>query len=244
MPDEASVMLPVAILAGGRGTRMAGVTGPTLPKAMLPIAGRPFIDYKLEELARQGVELVYLLVGHGAQAIADHVGDGLPRGLAVRLVPDGEALLGTGGAILRALPELGPAFWVTFGDNLLSVPIGAAEQAFAAAGRPGLMTVLRNCDQWDASNVAVQGDLVTEYGKGAPPGSYEFIDYGMSILTPEAFVGFKSKEIFDLNAVIQELIVRRELTAFEVYERFYEIGSECGYEETDRRLRGRGEAAD
>ncbi|HLI57080.1 MAG TPA: NTP transferase domain-containing protein [Actinomycetota bacterium] len=232
-------MLPVAILAGGRGTRMAEVTGPALPKAMLPVAGRPFIDVKLAELARQGVELVVLLVGHGAEAIADHVGDGSAFGLRVRLVPDGETLLGTGGAILRALPELGSAFWVTFGDNLLAVPLGDAEQAFAAGGHLGMMTVLRNCDRWDVSNVSIAEGLVTDYRKGAPLGTYEFIDYGMSILTPPALRSFQTIERFDLSAVMRGLIARRELQAFEVYERFYEIGSKYGYEETDRLLRAR-----
>ena len=216
---------------------MAQRTGPRLPKAMLPVAGKPFIDHKLGQLAAQGVDTVVLLLGHGAEAIADHVGDGSAHGLAVRVVLDGDALLGTGGAVRRALPALGEAFWVTYGDTLLAVPMAGAEAAFRAQGCRGLMTVLRNRDRWDASNVAVRDGLVADYRKGAPPGTYEYIDYGMSILRAEALRGFPEGEEFDLAAVLQALSASGELAAFEVTERFYEIGSEAGYRETEAHLR-------
>ncbi|HWD08718.1 MAG TPA: NTP transferase domain-containing protein [Actinomycetota bacterium] len=232
-------MYPVAILAGGRGTRMAGRTGPLLPKAMLPVAGRPFIDHKLEQLAAEGTTRVVLLLGHGAGAIADHVGDGARYGLEVAVVLDGEVLLGTGGAVRRALPELGEVFWVTYGDTLLSVPVAAAEAAFRSTRRPGLMTVLENHDAWDLSNVAVSGDLVVEYRKGAPPGTFAFIDYGMVILTRAAVASFPEGAPFDLAEVLHGLVHGRQLTAFAVTERFHEIGSDAGYVETDRWLRSR-----
>jgi MurNAc alpha-1-phosphate uridylyltransferase len=225
-------MYPVAILAGGLGTRMAQRTSPALPKAMLPLAGRPFIDLKLEQLAAAGAARIVLLVGHGREAIADHVGDGAAFGLSVTSVPDGDVLLGTGGAVRRVLPALGPVFWVTFGDNLLSVPMDTVEGALMP-GDGGIMTVLRNRDAWDLSNVTVDGDRVVEYRKGAPPGTYDYIDYGMSLLRADAFGSFPAGEALDLTAVLQSLIAESRLGAFEVTERFYEIGSEAGYAETE-----------
>jgi N-acetyl-alpha-D-muramate 1-phosphate uridylyltransferase len=230
-------MYPVALLAGGLGTRMARRTGPRLPKALLAVAGRPFIDFKLAQLASGGVTRVVMLLGHGAEAIADHVGDGAAYGLHVDIVPDGEVLLGTGGAVRRALPHLGDVFWVTYGDTYLSVPIAEVEEAFRRAARQGLMTVFRNRDAWDSSNVALREGLVAEYRKGAPPGTYEYIDYGMSILTTGAFAPFPPGTTFDLAEVLQSLIAARELAGFEVEERFYEIGSEAGFQETDTHLR-------
>ena len=229
-------MYPVAVLAGGLGTRMARRTGPRLPKALLEVAGRPFIDFKLEQLAAEGATRVVMLLGHGAEAIAEHVGDGAAYGLAIEILPDGEVLLGTGGAVLRALPQLGDIFWVTYGDTYLSVPMSEVEQTFAHAGRKGLMTVFRNRDAWDASNVALREGLVAEYRKGAPPGTYEYIDYGMSILTAGAFAPFPVGTAFDLGEVLQSLIAAGGLAAFEVAERFYEIGSEAGYLATDAYL--------
>ena len=230
-------MYPVAVLAGGLGTRMAKRTGPRLPKALLDVAGRPFIDFKLAQLAAGGITKVVLLLGHGAEAIADHVGDGAAYGLHLDIVPDGEILLGTGGAVRRALPQLGDTFWVTYGDTYLSVPMAEVEEAFRRAGRQGLMTVFRNRDAWDASNVELREGLVAEYRKGVPRGTYEYIDYGMSILTAGAFAPFPPGTAFDLGAVLQSLIAAGELAAFEVEERFYEIGSEAGYQATDAYLR-------
>jgi MurNAc alpha-1-phosphate uridylyltransferase len=233
-------MYPVAILAGGLGTRMAGVTGPRLPKAMLPVAGRPFIDYKLSQLAAEGTDRVVLLLGHGAESIADHVGDGAAYRLQVEIVLDGDVLLGTGGAVRRALPRLGNAFWVTYGDTLLSVPQAEAEAAYRGSGRSGLMTVLENHDAGDRSNVSVRGDLVAEYRKGAPPGTFACIDYGMSILAAEAVARFPAGTKFDLSDVLQRLVAEHQLMAFPVTERFHEIGSENGYAETERWLQTEG----
>ena len=230
-------MYPVAVLAGGLGTRMARRTGPRLPKALLEVAGRPFIDVKLAQLAAEGVTRVVLLLGHGAEAIAVHVGDGATYGLHLEIVPDGEVLLGTGGAVRRGLPDLGEVFWVTYGDTYLTVPMAEVEEVFRRSGRQGLMTVFRNCDAWDSSNVALREGLVAEYRKGAAPGTYEYIDYGMSILTAGAFAPFPPGTPFDLARVLQSLIAAGELAAFEVEERFYEIGSEAGYQATEACLR-------
>jgi len=232
-------MYPVAVLAGGLGTRMAKRTGPRLPKALLEVAGRPFIDFKLGQLAEEGATRVVMLLGHGAGAIAEHVGDGAAYGLDIEILHDGEALLGTGGAVRRALPLLGDAFWVTYGDTFLQVPMAEVEEAFRGCGRQGLMTVFKNADAWDASNVALREELVAEYRKGAPSGTFTYIDYGMSILTAGAFAPFTPGAAFDLGEVLQSLIAGRELAGFEVAERFYEIGSEAGYEETDAYLRER-----
>jgi NDP-sugar pyrophosphorylase family protein len=235
-------MYPVAVLAGGLGTRMAKRTGPRLPKALLEVAGRPFIDFKLAQLAQEGATRVVMLLGHGAEAIAEHVGDGAAYGIDIEMLPDGDVLLGTGGAVRRALPLLGDVFWVTYGDTFLRVPMARVEEVFRGGGRQGLMTVFKNADAWDASNVAVRDGLVAEYRKGAPPGTYEHIDYGMSILSAPALAPFQEGTAFDLTAVLQALIAARELASFEVAERFYEIGSETGFQETDGYLQGLGAA--
>lgn len=227
---------PVAILAGGLGTRMRHRTGPRLPKAMIPVAGRPFIDWKLRQLAEQGATRVVLLTGHGADELRDHVQDGSAFGLQVALLPDGQQLLGTGGAVRRALDSLGPAFWVTFGDNLLSVPMRQIEARFDADGPTGIMTVLENRDQWDLSNVAVREGLVVEYQKGAPPGTYDYIDYGMTLLDAVAFLRFRDRRELDLGDVLKSLVINSQLGAFIVKERFYEIGSEEGLAATQAHL--------
>src|SRR5205807_5808035 len=147
-------------------------------------------------------------------------------GLHLEIVPDGEVLLGTGGAVRRGLPDLGDVFWVTYGDTYLTVPMAEVEEVFRRAARQGLMTVFRNRDAWDSSNVALREGLVAEYRKGAPPGTYEYIDYGMSILTTGAFAPFPPGTTFDLAEVLQSLIAARELAGFADEERFHEYGTD------------------
>jgi NDP-sugar pyrophosphorylase family protein len=225
------------VLAGGLGTRMAAITGANTPKVLLPVAGRPFIDFKLASLAAEGIERVVLLLGHGASLIADHVGSGARYGLRVMCRSDGPVLLGTGGAIRRALDVLGSVFWVTYGDTYLRVPMGEIEGAFGVGNPEGMMTVLRNRDRWDQSNLRVEQRLVVEHRKGAAPGTYEYIDYGLAILGRETLEAFPAESPFDLEQAFQRLIARRRMGAYVVSQRFYEIGSPEGYRQTDEFLR-------
>ena len=229
-------MLPAVILAGGLGTRLASVIGDAVPKVVVPVAGRPFIDWKLAELASRGIADVLVLVGHHGDAIVEHVGDGSMFGVRARYQADGTTLLGTGGAVRRALAELPDAFWVTYGDSLVNVDVGAAEAAFARAGYPALMTVWHNRDELGPSNARVSDGLVVEYSKQPPPARAEHIDYGMLILTRDAFAGTPADEPFDLSSVLSRLASAGELAALEVPDRFYEIGDPASLRETEAHL--------
>ncbi|MGH2692808.1 MAG: nucleotidyl transferase, partial [Actinomycetota bacterium] len=152
--------------------------------------------------------------------------------LSVTYAFDGPQLLGTGGALRRGLTQLGEIFWVTYGDTLLTVPMKEVEESYRASGLRALMTVLHNRDRWDRSNVAVAAGMVVEYRKGSALGTFEHIDYGMSILPIAAFEAFPPDRAFDLEEVLSGLVAARELAAFEVQERFYEIGTPESYAET------------
>jgi len=232
-------VLPAVILAGGLGTRLADVTGGLHPKALVEVAGRPFIDWKLAELAAAGITDVLLLVGHHGDAVATHVGDGTAFGVRARFLADGDVLLGTGGSIRRALPELPDAFWVTYGDSLLRVDVAAAETAFARSQDVGLMTVWHNRNALGPSNALVRGGMVVEYSKQPPPEDAEHIDYGMLLVTRAAFAETPPDQAFDLAVVLSELARTGRLGAFAVAERFYEIGDASTLRETDAELRRR-----
>jgi NDP-sugar pyrophosphorylase family protein len=233
-------MYPVAVLAGGLGTRIAAVAGPDAPKVLLPVAGRPFLDFKLASLAAQGIERAVLLLGHGADHVADHLRSTGTFGIDVEVLRDGPQLMGTGGAIRRALGSLGDRFWVTYGDSYLRAPMAQAERAFEPASADALMTVLRNRDAWDRSNIAVTEGMVAAYEKGAPAGRFEYIDYGLLLLVAGAFTSMPD-EPFGLEDVLRPLVARRRVAAFEVTERFYEIGTPAGYAECDAFLAGSAE---
>ena len=222
---------PVVVLAGGKGARVAHLTGSNLPKAMLPIGGRPFIDLKLEGLYRQGVRDVYLMTGHVGEPLEQHVGDGSQYGLEVTTVRDGPRLLGTGGAIAATLDLLPQSFWVTYGDTLLRVPIGDVEGRFDSSRFLAYMTVLHNRDRWELSNVSTEDERITAYEKNPLAGTHEYIDYGMSLFDRAAFVD--NSDVFDLYEIIQPLISSGSIGAFEIQTRFYDIGTEARYSETE-----------
>ncbi len=228
--------LPVAVLAGGLGTRVRHLTGPDRPKALMEVAGRPFIDFKLEELRRGGATKVVMLIGHGGEAIVEHVGGGERYGLQIEHRRDPPRLLGTGGALRRALPDLGPAFIVTYGDTLLEVPMADLEQQLTSNDAAAVMTVLENQDRWETSNTDVADGFVTAYEKPATPGTHRYLDYGMLAMRATAFQQIPTEEPFDLATLIRSLVPQRQVLAMPVSRRFYDVGNEQSWRETERYL--------
>jgi MurNAc alpha-1-phosphate uridylyltransferase len=216
------------ILAGGRGTRLGPLTE-DLPKALVDVAGRPFLEYQLEMLRTGGVSEIVLCVGYLGSVVERTIGDGSRLGLSIRYSYDGAEPLGTAGAVRNALPLLGQRFLVTYGDTLLTVDHSAVGQAHASSGLPALMTVLENENSYAPSNAVVDGGLVVAYGKTPPPQNARWIDYGL--------LGFDRSVIehstdADLEPVLVKLAHEKQLAAYEVDERFYEIGDEAGLAET------------
>jgi N-acetyl-alpha-D-muramate 1-phosphate uridylyltransferase len=228
---------PVAILAGGLATRLGPLTRET-PKPLLEVAGQPFVHHQLRQLHGQGVRKVVLCLGHFGEKVVEAVGDGSAFGLEVAYSFDGPELRGTAGAIRRALSLLGPAFFVLYGDSYLNCDYAAVQHAYEAAGTMALMTVFRNEGQWDTSNVEFNGGRIRAYDKVSRSPAMLYIDYGLGVLCPRAFDTVVDRGTCDLATVYQEMLRREELAGFEVTERFYEIGSVAGLEETRRYLAG------
>ena len=223
--------LPVAILAGGLATRLRPVTE-TIPKSLVEVAGRPFAEHQLDWLRSQGIERVVFCVAYRGEMIREALGDGRRWDLSIDYVFDGQPLLGTGGALKRALPALGEAFFVLYGDSLLTCDLSAVERSFLASGRAGLMTVFRNDDRWDRSNIQFESGQLLRYDKTHRSLEMRHIDYGLGVLTARALAHFPPDRPFDLAPVFQHLLAAGDLAALEVSDRFYEIGSPEGLEET------------
>jgi N-acetyl-alpha-D-muramate 1-phosphate uridylyltransferase len=232
------VSLPVAVLAGGLATRLRPLTE-DVPKILIEIDGRPFAEHQLDLLQRWGVSEVVYCLGYRGEQVMAALGDGADRHMRFTYVSDGPRLAGTGGALRLALPFLGDAFFVMYGDSYLRCDFRDVERAFRASGKPGLMTVFRNEGRWDRSNVAYERGRIIRYDKAsageqdASSESMRYIDYGLGILTPEALAPWAGADSpFDLSLVYQHLIDGDALAGLEVAERFYEIGSLAGIEET------------
>lgn len=221
--------LPVAILAGGLATRLLPVTE-RIPKALVDVAGRPFAEHQVELLQRHGVTDILFLVGHLGEMVRDTLGDGSRWHVRLRYAFDGPRALGTGGALRAALPLLDDPFFVLYGDSYLDCDYAAVERTFLDSGKRGLMTVCRNDNQWDRSNVLFEHGRIISYSKDESGDGRQHIDYGLGVLRKSALDGFG--EAFDLAAVYRHLLEEDQLAAFEVPGRFYEIGSHQGLAET------------
>lgn len=226
----------MAILAGGLATRLRPLTE-RIPKSLLEIAGRPFLAHQLDLLRRQGIQDVVLCVGHLGEMIRDQFGEGQRWGIRLRYSFDGPKLLGTGGALKQALPLLGEEFFVLYGDSYLPVEFAPIAEAFRRSGRLGLMTVYRNTNRFDTSNVWFADGEIRVYDKARRLPEMEHIDYGLSLFSAGAFSRWEAQATFDLAQVHQQLLADRQLAAFEVAERFYEIGSAAGLQELESLLR-------
>jgi len=230
-------VLPVAILCGGKGTRIAAIAGDA-PKALVPVAGTPFLAHQLRWLRDAGATDVVLLTGYRGDRIRAFAGDGGAFGVRVAYSDDGEQPRGTGGAVVRALPLLGDAFLTVYGDALLTADPACVARALVKP-YDGVMTVFPNADRWLPSNVRVDGERVAAYDKDAPRGTMTHIDYGINAFRASAFAGAPAERAFDVADVHRALIARGALRAVPVAERWYEIGTPEGLNDTEGFLRAR-----
>ena len=228
-------MFSVAILAGGLATRLRPITE-KIPKSLIEVAGEPFICHQLEYLRRQGISSVVLCVGYLGEMIQEVVGDGSRWDMHVSYSPDGPALLGTGGALRQALQLLGEHFFILYGDSYLPIDFSDVEKTYAARGKKGLMTVLKNRNRWDKSNVEFDAGHITEYNKAVIRPQMHYIDYGLGILQSTALQAYPTGQSFDLSRVYNDLSLADELAGYEVFDRFYEIGSHQGIADTQAYL--------
>jgi NDP-sugar pyrophosphorylase family protein len=224
-------LLTVAILAGGRATRLRPITE-NIPKSLLELNGEPFAVHQLRLLRAKGIGRVVLCVGHLGTLIQRVIGDGAALGLQVDYSFDGPALLGTAGAVKNALPELGESFFVMYGDSYLPCDYAGIARNFESAGVLGMMTIFRNDGKWDASNVELENGQILAYSKIERTPRMRHIDYGIGVFRAEAFDGISAGVPSDLSEVYTDLLNRKQLAAFEVRERFHEIGSPAGLRET------------
>lgn len=211
-------------------------------KAMLPVAGRPFVDWQLRWLAAEGARSVVLSVGHGGEQIQGYVADGGRWNLDVRYAWERQVLLGTAGAIRHAADEglLDEEFFVLYGDSYLQVELALVERAFYQSGQKALMTVFHNSNRWDRSNVVFRNGQVKLYEKNATRDipEMEYVDYGLLVLCRDLVVEQVDPcQPADLSPLLTRWSELGELAGFEARARFFEGGSPEGLAELEAFLR-------
>jgi NDP-sugar pyrophosphorylase family protein len=229
--------IPVAILAGGLATRLRPITE-KIPKSLVPVAGRPFLAHQLEMLHARGIRHVVLCIGFLGEMIQREFGNEA-FGIQLDYSFDGEKLLGTGGAIKRALPKLGEEFFILYGDSYLPILYAPVAETFHRSGKLGLMTVYRNEGKYDTSNVVFRDGEIAVYDKKNRLPEMHHIDYGLSLFKSSVFDSYSTDQIFDLAEVMGRLVREKQLAGYEVLERFYEMGSPAGLAELEAILKPR-----
>jgi len=232
---SAPLDIPVAILAGGLATRLRPITE-KIPKSLVLIAGKPFLAHQIELLHSRGIRRAVLCVGYLGEMIQREFGDGNAFGLRLDYSFDGPKPLGTGGAIKCALPLLGDEFFVLYGDSYLPVEYRPIAEFFRHSGKLGCMTVYRNEDRYDTSNVVFRDSEIAVYDKNNRPPEMRHIDYGLSLFKAAVFNSYSADQPFDLAEVMGKLVREKQLAGYEVRERFYEIGSPAGLAELEALL--------
>jgi len=232
-------MMPVVVLAGGLATRLRPITE-KIPKSLIVINNIPFVLHQLNLLKQYGAYHVHFCLGHLGEMVENVIErSNFSRSMKITFSYDGEKLLGTGGAIVKALPFLPDTFFITYGDSFLDINYHSIESHFIefAHDNFGLMTVYKNSNQFDTSNVNFENNKIVLYSKRKLNSNMSYIDYGLGILRKSHFYAKQNNIPFDLSEIYELLSVKEALIGYESPERFYEIGSVKGIKDLSHYLK-------
>jgi MurNAc alpha-1-phosphate uridylyltransferase len=225
------MMLPIVILCGGLSTRLQPLTE-NIPKSMIDVIGKPFIDHQLSLLKENGVKEVILCIGRFGNQIQNYVNDGKQWGISVQYSQDGNKLLGTGGALKKALPILPDEFIVMNGDSYLDINYNNVLQKYISMGNPLLMTVFPVIDMYTYKNVYIKNKTIILYDKSGAHPKLNYIDYGLTFMKKRLLQDLKTGSIFDFSVIYSKAISQHIASYYESPKIFHEMGSHKGLKET------------
>jgi NDP-sugar pyrophosphorylase family protein len=212
------------ILAGGLGTRLKPAAK-DIPKSMVLVEGKPFLEYEMDLFKRSSINDFVICVGYRGDMIREYFGNGKPWGISVTYSDDGDKLLGTAGSLKNAASFLSDRFFVTYGDAYPILDFKSAEERFLESGKLALMVVYRNSNRYGRSNTVVDNGLVVFYSKTESSPGMEFIEFGVTLMRKKALELIPNEYPVDLEVLYQRIIAMKQMAAFEVGQRIYDIGS-------------------
>jgi NDP-sugar pyrophosphorylase family protein len=219
-------MIQAVILAGGLGTRMRPRTE-TVPKPLLPVLGRPFLEYQIKLLRSQGITRILVLAGHLGELIQEHFGDGSTRGVQVSYSFEPPGLLGTGGALKNAESALEEDFLLLNGDTLLEIDYAALTHTFRESGKWALLTAARRSGTAPGNLLIDARGAVLDYSKRNPRG--EHVDAGVAAYSRRILALIPPARACSLEEeVYPQLIARGEVAALPLDTTFFDMGTPAG----------------
>lgn len=212
------------ILAGGRGTRLKPLTD-TIPKPMIPIKGKPFLEYLLENLRDQGIEKVLLLLGYLPHKIKSYFGDGSSFGIEIDYSIS-DVQNETGRRIKLAEDKIEQFFLLMYCDNYWPMRLKHMWAKFINSGVAAQITVYANKDNYTKHNVRMDDKgLVVAYDKNRELKNLQGVDIGYAIMSKEILTFLPYENVSFEKTVYSLLIESGQLSAYLTDHRYYSIGS-------------------
>jgi len=212
------------ILAGGRGTRMHPLTLDR-PKPMVPVLGRPFLEYQIEQLREQGFKKVLLLLGYLPEVVQRHFGDGRRFGVEITYSITAPDQL-TSSRIATARQLLDPCFLLLYCDNYWPMSIDKMWWRFGDAGKPALITVYRNRDHYSRGSVILDADgHVAIFDRLRETPGLQDVEISYAIITDLALELLPQQDTLFEEAIYTPLARQGRLTAYASNHRYYSVGS-------------------
>jgi D-glycero-D-manno-heptose 1,7-bisphosphate phosphatase len=211
------------ILAGGRGTRLRPITD-TIPKAMVPFHGKPFLGYLVDMLRDQGFDRVLMLLGHLPDVIIDHFGDGRRYGVDVSydiLAPDDL----TAYRVQHAQHLIDDTFLLMYCDNYWPMRMDRMWEQYVRAGLPAQITVYANDDGYTRDSVIVDGERCVVFDRERETAGLAGVEISYAILDRATVLDLlpERQELFEA-AVYPPLAERGQLGAYWSEHRYYSVG--------------------
>ena len=222
--------MQIIILCGGLATRLGNLTK-NIPKSMIKINNKPFLEYQIENLKKHSINEIVLCVGHLSEQIEKYFGNGENFGVEIKYSYDGDKQLGPIGALKNAESLIDEIFFIMYGDSYLNVEFKTISSYFSNHNKLGLMVVYKNFNKIDKSNLIVKNNLITAYGEKERSKEMIYIDYGTSILRKKALDLIPKNTYYSTGQLFSKLISKNELLAYEVKKRFYHIGTPAALNE-------------
>jgi glucose-1-phosphate cytidylyltransferase len=199
---------PVAILCGGKGTRMRG-SEVELPKPLVEIGGRPILWHVMSIYASQGMKRFLLLLGHGGESIRAFA-DSLSEDWEVECLDTG-ADTPTGGRVARAASHLAAgSFCLTYADGVADIDLGALMAFHRGHGGSATMTVVQPLNQWGVAHLADDGRVQSFEEK---PKLASWVNGGFFVLEPSALEDIGENDVLE-RGPLERLSERGELFAY------------------------------
>lgn len=218
--------MQAVILAGGLGMRVRPLTLKT-PKAMIPIMGKPYLEYQLQFIKNYNITNILLCVGYLGEKIQSYFGDGQPWGVRIKYYFE-ENPLGTGGALRNARHLLDDCFFLIYGDSYLPIDYLSIEKKFLEIDKTVLMVLYDNQEDTSVpNNVSLNREgVVTHYEKDPHNRILQYVDAGVLALKKDILDMLPSdREVSLEKDIFPNLIARQECAGFVTQQRFYDIGT-------------------